>query len=57
MFFLRGGYKTSADEGGLGFGAGANINLLQSTNITLDYAYSDLGILKNSHRFTISLSI
>jgi len=57
MFFLRGGYKTSADEGGLAFGAGANINLLQSTNITLDYAYSDLGILKNSHRFTISLSI
>ena len=57
LFFLRGGYKTSADEGGLAFGAGANINLLQSTNITLDYAYSDLGILKNSHRFTISLSI
>lgn len=57
LFFLRSGYKTSADEGGISFGAGANINVLQSTNITLDYAYSDLGILKNSHRFTISLSL
>ncbi len=56
MFCLRGGYKLTADEGGLTYGAGARVGLGESFGLTADYAYSDLGILKGAHRVSLGIS-
>jgi hypothetical protein len=52
MFFVRGGYKFTADEGGLTMGIGLNYALSDSYQFNLDYAYSDMGILTSVHRFS-----
>ncbi len=52
MFFVRGGYKFTADEGGLTLGVGVNYGLADNFNFNLDYAYSDMGILTSVHRFS-----
>lgn len=56
MFFLRSGYRITADEGGLSLGAGAKLNPMGQTGFAVDYSYSDMGILKNSHRFSLIFS-
>lgn len=56
MVTLRGGYKLTADEGGLTVGAGLKMNLMDWTNLCIDYAYSDLGVLTDSHRFSLGIS-
>ncbi|MDD3806829.1 MAG: PorV/PorQ family protein [Candidatus Marinimicrobia bacterium] len=56
MASLRGGYKFAADEGGLTVGAGIRIPVKGWTTLCIDYAYSDLGMLTNSHRFSLGLS-
>ncbi len=56
MFFLRGGYRFNLDEGGLTFGAGIGQKLVGSSMVNLDYAFSDLGILKSVHRMALILS-
>ncbi|MFC1484501.1 PorV/PorQ family protein [Candidatus Neomarinimicrobiota bacterium] len=56
-YFLRGGYKLVTDEGGLCFGMGAVIHPVGSMGIKIDYAFSNLGILTNSHQFTLVLSL
>lgn len=56
MFFLRGGYRFNIDEGGIAFGMGIEYNLIGSSIANLDYAFSDMGILKSVHRVSLALS-
>jgi len=56
MIYLRSGYKLTADEGGFTVGAGLLMNLMDWTKLCIDYAYSDLGVLTNSHRFSLGIS-
>ncbi len=56
-FFIRGGYKIGVDEGGFAFGGGASLNALGYGNLKVDYSYSDLGILTNSHRFSLLFAL
>jgi len=58
MFALRAGYKSlfaRDSEEGLCFGAGVNYKLLGYTNIMIDYAYEDFGVLKDVQLFTLGL--
>lgn len=55
MFSLRSGYKLTTDEGGLSFGAGAKWSI-GGISLLVDYAYSDMGVLNDIHRMTLSLS-
>lgn len=59
FFSLRGGYKalflTSAEES-FTLGAGFKQNLLGNVAVTLDYAYSDFGRLKEMQKFSFSVS-
>ncbi len=48
---LRGGYCFNRDEGGLSFGVG-----VKTSNITLDYSFSDFGELPDIHRIGINLA-
>ncbi len=56
IFYFRSGYKLTADEGGYSVGAGLKMNLMDWTKLIVDYAYSDLGVLTNSHRFSLVIS-
>ena len=56
MFFVRGGYKFTADEGGLTLGVGVNYGLSDNFKFNLDYAYSDMGILTSVHRFSFGIA-
>jgi len=56
--FLRGGYRSlfmESSEYGLTLGAGFSMNLLKNTNITVDYAYRDIGILGSINCFGLSI--
>jgi len=55
MFFLRGGYETSRDEGGPAAGFGLLLNRYQ-LQVRIDYAYSDLGAFGAIHHFSVDLS-
>ncbi len=58
MFALRAGYKSlfaRDSEQGLSFGAGVNYRLFGQTNIKIDYAYQDFGVLQEVQLFTIGL--
>jgi opacity protein-like surface antigen len=56
MFFLRGGYKINADEGGLGLGTGIRYKIMDNTNLSVDYSFADLGVLKAIHRVALGVS-
>ena len=56
MFFLRGGYKINADEGGIALGTGIQYAIMGTTNILVDYSFADLGVLKAVHRVTLGVS-
>jgi hypothetical protein len=55
LFFVRGGYKFTADEGGLALGVGVDYGLSDDFNFNLDYAYSDFGVLTAIHRLSFGL--
>ena len=55
MLFLRGGYETSRDEGGLAAGFGIQLKRSQML-VRIDYAYSDLGTFGTIHHISIDLS-
>ncbi len=55
MFFLRCGYKLTADEGGLCLGGGTSISLAGNLKIITDYSYADMGVLRNIHRFSLGI--
>jgi opacity protein-like surface antigen len=55
---LRAGYRAlfiDTSEFGLTLGAGFVMNLIQNTNLTVDYAYRDLGILGSTNCFGIGI--
>lgn len=58
MFSLRGGYKSlfaRDSEEGLSVGGGIRYSIAGFTELQIDYAYQDFGILKNVQKFTLAL--
>lgn len=56
IFFIRGGYENLFEKdqiNGLTLGGGVDYVKPGSIGYRIDYAYSDWGILSNSHRFSI----
>lgn len=63
MFFLRGGYTSSfqknvdftsgGNTGGYSFGGGIAYKISETSKVTMDYGYSNLGIFDAVHRFTV----
>ncbi len=56
MFFLRGGYKFTTDEGGLNLGMGFKYVLSEKFSLDLDYAYSAMGVLTDVHRLGLGFA-
>ncbi len=55
-FFLRGGYKAlfmEDSEYGPTFGGGFNLNVLGNMGLKVDYCYKNMGLLGNTHCYTI----
>jgi hypothetical protein len=55
MLFLRGGYETSREEGGLAAGFGLQLRRKQFL-LRIDYAYSDQGTFGVIHHVSVDLS-
>jgi long-subunit fatty acid transport protein len=58
MFALRAGYKSlfaKDSEEGLCLGAGIHYKLMGYTNLMIDYAYEDFGVLKDVQLFSLGL--
>jgi len=55
MLYLRGGYETSRDEGGLAAGFGLQLSRKQFL-LRIDYAYSDMGTFGVIHHLSVDLS-
>jgi len=58
-FYLRGGYQSlfsDTAENGLTFGGGINYKILDVATITVDYSWSDWGVLSSVNRFSIGIS-
>jgi len=55
LFFVRGGYKFTTDEGGLALGVGVDYGLSDNLKFNLDYAYSDFGVLTAIHRLSFGM--
>ena len=58
MVSLRGGYKTlfaEDSEEGLSVGGGLRYRIMDFSELRLDYAYQDFGMLKNVQKFTLTL--
>lgn len=56
MFILRGGGRFNYDEDGLTFGGGLRVPFGQESELRVDYAYQDFGVLEEVHRFTMSFA-
>ncbi len=56
FFFVRGGYNYRYDSEGLAAGFGIRFPASISSNARLDYAYTDMGDLRQAHRFSLELS-
>ena len=54
-FFLRSGYKINYDEEGVTLGAGLLTPFGHESQMSIDYAWSDLGRLQSAHRFSINV--
>lgn len=57
-FFLRGGYKSlfmEETEFGGTFGGGLKLNFLDNYAIKVDYAFKPVGILGNTHSYTLGV--
>ncbi|MBK7106988.1 MAG: PorV/PorQ family protein [Ignavibacteriae bacterium] len=58
-FYLRGGYQSlfsDTAENGLTLGAGINYKILDLATFTVDYSWSDWGVLSSVNRFSIGIS-
>jgi len=58
-FYLRGGYQSlfsDTAENGLTLGAGINYKVLDIATFTVDYSWSDWGVLSSVNRFSIGVS-
>ena len=56
LLYLRGGYQIDDNEGGMSFGTGVEIRINGIKKAVLDYAFSEMGILKSVHSVSLSLS-
>lgn len=56
FFFLRGGYNFNTDSEGLSAGMGLKIDTSQTSDLTFDYAWQDLGYLGDVHRISLGFS-
>ena len=54
--FLRVGYKIRADEETIGVGGGYDFEIPGFGTLGINYAWADLGLLENAHRFSAVLS-
>lgn len=55
MLFLRGGYKLNTDEDRYSYGAGLRVPVAGMA-MTIDYSYTDFGILDQAQRLSIGLT-
>ena len=60
QYYLRGGFQgvgreTEYERGGLCAGGGLYLDLNDSMGLAVDYAYTDMGILDTTHRYSVSL--
>ena len=55
-FSLRGGSRFNYDEDGFTAGGGIRVPFGEESEIRLDYAFQDFGVLTEVHRFTMSLA-
>ncbi len=54
MFILRAGGRFNYDEDGLTFGGGLRLPTGDESEIRVDYAFQDFGVLTEVHRFTMT---
>ena len=54
FFFLRGGYNVGYDSQGAAAGFGLRIDTTQTSDLSFDYAWEDLGSLGDAHRLALS---
>lgn len=67
MFFLRGGYTSAFQKsvdysvagktGGYSFGGGVSYKFGETSRVTLDYGYMNLGVFDSVHRFTVGVGL
>ena len=55
-FVLRGGGRFNYDVDGFTAGAGARVPFGEESEIRVDYAYQDFGVLTEVHRFTMAVA-
>lgn len=55
-FFIRTGYRFRADEGGFAIGLGVNYDIFGDKPSSIDYSFSEMGIITDIHRLSVSLS-
>ena len=55
-FSLRGGYRFNYDTDGLAFGAGVRLPFAKDRELRVDYAFQDMGILTEAHRFSLGFA-
>jgi hypothetical protein len=56
FFYLRGGYNFNADSEGLAGGFGLRIDTSQTSDLVVDYSWSDLDFLGDVHRVSLGFS-
>ncbi len=56
MIYVRGGYKTNMDAGGLAAGAGIKLDVMDLGRLMVDYAVTDYGDLGLIHRGSINVA-
>jgi hypothetical protein len=56
FFFLRGGYNFNADSEGLAAGMGLKIDTSQTSDLSFDYAWTDLGFMGDVHRISLGFT-
>ena len=56
FFYLRGGYNFNSDTEGLAGGLGLRIDTSQTSDLVVDYAWTDLDFLDQVHRISLAFS-
>jgi hypothetical protein len=56
FFYLRGGYNFDYDAHGAAGGFGLRIDTTQTSDLSFDYSWVDLGFLGDTHRFSLGFS-
>jgi len=55
-FMLRGGYRFNYDIDGFTLGGGIRVPFSKDSELRVDYAYQDFGILTQVHRFSLGIA-